>query len=101
MMNMINKILQLQCLFKCKIEIRIINVSCSSSVGHHLLTAGESTILLRRRVLGVDDGDDGVDFVNGGRSENRRVRFGEEAERNNVLTFNLSIVMTYLENKNE
>lgn len=57
-----------------------------------LLTAGDSTILLRRSVVGVDDGDEGVDFVNGGTSENRRVRLlGEGAERNNVFTFNLSI----------
>ncbi len=67
--------------------------------GHHSLTAGESTILLRRRVVGVDDGDDGVDFVNGGTSENRRVGFDEGADRNNVLIFNLSIVKTYLENR--
>ncbi len=60
-------------------------------IGRHSLTAGESTILLRRRVFGVDDGDDGDDFVKGGTSENRRVGFGVEAERNNAFTFNLSI----------
>jgi hypothetical protein len=52
-------------------------------------------------VVGVGDGDDGVDFVNGGIRENRRFEFDEEAERNNVLIFNLSIVKTYSENKIE
>jgi hypothetical protein len=50
----------------------------------HSLTAGDSTILLRRRVIGVGAGDDGVDFVNGGTSENRRVGLGEGVDKNNV-----------------
>jgi hypothetical protein len=51
------------------------------------LTANDSIILFRRTF----DGDDGVDFVNGGTSEKRRVGTGEAAERNNVFIFNLSI----------
>ena len=50
-------------------------------------------MLFRRRALGVVDGDGGVDLVNGGTSENRRVKFGVGVERNNELTFSLSIVL--------
>lgn len=63
------------------------------------LTAGDSIILLRRRVIGVEDGDVGVDFVNGGTSENRRIGFSEEVDRNNVLIFNLSIILTYVKER--
>ena len=57
----------------------------------HALTARASTILFRRRVVGVDVGDDGVDLVKGGTSEKRRGVFGEDAERNSELTLSLSI----------
>ncbi len=65
----------------------------------HSLTAGDSTILLRRRVIGVGAGDDGVDFVNGGTSENRRVGLGEGVDKNNVWTFNLFIILTWSREK--
>lgn len=58
------------------------------------LTAGDSTILFRRRVVGVDVGEDEFDFVNGGTSENRRVGLGDDGERNNVFIFNLSMETT-------
>ena len=58
------------------------------------LTAGDSTILVRRRVVGVDVGEDEFDFVNGGTSENRRVGLGDDGERNNVFIFNLSMETT-------
>lgn len=57
---------------------------------HKSLTAGDSTILLRRRIIGVDDGDEGVDLANDVTKEKRRAVF-EGAERNNEFTFNLSI----------
>ena len=53
----------------------------------------DSIILFRRRTFGVDEGDDGVDFANGGTSENRRVKLGAGVERNNELTFNLSMFL--------
>ena len=52
-------------------------------------------------MVGVDVGDDGVDLVNGGTSENRRGIFGDAAERNNELTFNLSIDFTDQEREKE
>ena len=56
------------------------------------LTAGASTILFRRRLDGVDVGDDdGVDFVNGGTSESRRTGFADAAERNIEFTLSLSM----------
>ena len=57
------------------------------------LTPSDSNILLRRSI-GVVDGDEGVDLVNGGTSEKRRVGTGEAADRNNVLTLSLSIVFS-------
>ncbi len=55
------------------------------------LTAGDSIILFRRRFNGVIDGDEGVDLVNVGTNEKRRVGIGEAAERNNVFILNLSM----------
>ncbi len=71
-------------------------MSLSSYFRNHQLTAGGSIILLRRRLVGVFAGDEGVDLVNGGTSEKRRVGIGEAAERNNVLTLSLSISFFFL-----
>lgn len=55
------------------------------------LTMGVSIILFRRSIVGVLDGDEGVDLVNGGTSERRRTGFGVPVERKNVLILSLSI----------
>lgn len=80
-------------------EAIIHSLSYSLSINHlHRPTAGDSTILLRRRVVGVVEGDDGVDLANVDTKENLRVGvgLGVGAERNNALIFSLSILMTYL-----
>lgn len=58
------------------------------------LTAADSIILLRRRALGVDVGDDWLGLVNGGTNDNRRAVFGEGPERKRLFTLNLSIRQT-------
>ena len=57
------------------------------------LTAADSTILFRRCVVGVEFGDEGFDFANGGTRERRRIEFGDGAERKRLFTLSLSIVV--------
>lgn len=54
------------------------------------LTPSDSIILLRRAFVADFNDGEGVDLLNGGTSEKRRVCLGG-VDRNNVLTLNLSM----------